>query len=390
MSGEAFATVLTSTSRGAIAVIRVWGPAALMTVDAVFRPRRGRRLAETPPGRPRLGRVGAGEGDEVVAFLVPVEEMDEARPVEVEVHCHGGTAAVALVLAALSEAGARVCESDRWLGRHGQARLTVEAEQDLARAPTLRAAEILLDQAKGSLAREVKQLADLASTDPLAAEPRLSALIDRGEVGLRLVEGWTVALAGRPNVGKSCLLNALAGYERAIVSPAPGTTRDVVTVQTSLDGWAVELADTAGLRPAIDPIECAGIALARRHHEGADLILLVVDRSADLEPGDRELLLDYPDALIVANKCDLPAAWLPASLGSARPLVEVSAQTGQGLDELVQTVARRLVPRAPAAGQAVPFRFWQVRRLEQALALLRGGRTESAARALARLTRSFS
>src|SRR5205814_9029049 len=142
---------------------------------------------------------------------------------------------------------------------------------DLARAPTLRAAEVLVEQQLGALEGEVTRALARLPDDPAGASDVVDALVRRAVVGLRLVSGWTVALAGRPNVGKSRLLNALAGYRRAIVDPSPGTTRDVVTVRTALDGWPVELADTAGLRAPGDPLEAAGIALARARQRDADL-----------------------------------------------------------------------------------------------------------------------
>src|SRR5262249_28294725 len=152
----------------------------------------------------------------------------------------------------------------------------VEAELDLARAPTVRTAEILLAQAQGTLDAELRRLIRLVNDAPPAALAGIERLSRRAELGTRLVAGWSGALAGRPNAGKSRLLTALAGYERAIVDPTPGTTRDVVTVRTAFDGWPAELADTAGLRASDEPIEASGIALARARQASADLVLLVL------------------------------------------------------------------------------------------------------------------
>src|SRR5262249_49537761 len=133
--------------------------------------------------------------------------------------------------------------------------LAQDALIDLASAPTLRSAEILLDQANGALRLEIDRIRremEHSAETPLAA---LDALLRRGEIGVKLTTGWRIAIAGRPNVGKSRLFNALAGFERAIVDPAPGVTRDVVTYRTAFGGWPVELADTAGLRETEDAIE---------------------------------------------------------------------------------------------------------------------------------------
>jgi tRNA modification GTPase len=224
----------------------------------------------------------------------------------------------------------------------------------------LKTAEILLEQVEGALAHAVDRLIAGLSNDRLATLEALDTLISRAEIGLRLVTGWTVALAGRPNVGKSRLLNALAGYDRAIVDPTPGTTRDVLTVRTALDGWPVELADTAGLRNAADPLESAGIALARRQQARADLTVLVLDRSEPLTADDHALIASAPNALRVANKADLPSAWQANDQGVA---ATVSAERGDGLDDLIREIARRLVPQPPPPRAGIPFRPSHRRRL---------------------------
>jgi tRNA modification GTPase len=367
--------VLTPPGRGAVAVVRVWGRDAVAVVASAFRPRSGPGLAQTPVGRLRLGRMGAGLGDEVVAVVL------DGAPPEVEVHCHGGPAPLALVVEALVAAGAEPGTPEAWVGRSGRSPISVAAEIDLAAAPTVRSAEILLEQAQGALEAEILLLRGLARPEPAAALEHLDGLLGRSAVGLRLVCGWRVVLAGRPNVGKSRLLNALAGYERAIVAPTPGTTRDVVTVRTALEGWPVELADTAGLRPTLDPIEATGVALARARQGAADLVLVVLDRSEPRTEADAAVLAAHPGALVVANKADLPAAWEDEPLG----VLPISARTGEGLDLLMAALARRLVPEPPAPGAGVPFRAAQVIHLHRTRRLLAGGRIEAAARALDRL-----
>lgn len=341
--------ILTPTGRGAVAVVRVWGPGALKAADAAFRPAYGKNLAETPPRRPRFGRLGAGLGDEVVAVVL------DGEPGGVEIQCHGGSAAVAMVVDALIERGARAVEPSAFLDASPPSLIEAAAWRDLAGAGTLRTAEILLEQAQGTLDREIDALlAGIAAEDP-ETKSRLDALMERGRVGLRLVEGWRVVIAGRPNVGKSRLLNAMAGYSRAIVSPTPGTTRDAVTIRTAFDGWPVELVDTAGVREADDLVERSGVERALRERARADLTLHVVDRSQPLEDADRTGSTDGP-TLIVASKADLPAAWSPTEAFGPSPIVVVSAETGTGLDELDSAIARTLVPHPPDPGAAVPFR----------------------------------
>jgi tRNA modification GTPase len=342
--------VVTAPGRGAIAIARVWGEGALGVVDSAFRPTRGGGLAGSNAGRLRVGRIGSGLGDEVVAVVVGGD------PPEVEVQCHGGPAPVSMVVDALVAGGATLRGPRAWARHSAGSSIRAEAALALARAPTLRSAEILLDQAEGALDLELRRAWE---SEPAEAVAILDRLVDRARVGVRLVEGWRVVLAGRPNVGKSRLLNALAGYERAIVDPSPGTTRDVVTVAAAFDGWPVELADTAGLREAVDPIEAQGVALARARQREADLVLVVLDRSEPMNDLDRAVMAGHPGSLVVANKSDLPAAWDESSLGA----IPVSAERGDGVEALVEAVAARLVPEAPPPGSGVPFRGLHARRI---------------------------
>lgn len=343
-------SILTSPGRGAVAVVRVWGPGALGIANRAFRPNRGRRLAGSPRGQLRVGRVGVGLGDEVVAVVVG------GKAAEVEIQCHGGSAAVTLVAEALESGGAMLRPPGAWVGREGGSRLRAEAAVALGRASTIKVASILLDQFEGALDEELRRA---LKADRDVALALLDGLIERATVGTRLVEGWRVVLAGRPNVGKSRLLNALAGYDRAIVAPTPGTTRDVVTATVALEGWPVELADTAGLRPTLDPIEAEGVAQARSRHREADLVVVILDRSVPLEGQDLVVLAGHRGGLVVANKSDLPASWDESEQGA----LAVSAERGDGVDGLVRAIADRLVPDPPLAGSGVPFRAVHARRL---------------------------
>ena len=200
-------------------------------------------------------------------------------------------------------------------------------------------AEILLDQAQGALRGELVRLGDSIADEPDRALAELETLIGRARVGLRLLDGWRVVIAGRPNVGKSRLFNALVGFARAIVDPTPGTTRDVVSVNAVFGGWPVDLADTAGLREAFDPVESIGIERSRREQEQADLILLVLDRSLPLQSIDRELIAANSEAILAVNKSDLPPAWHVGDLSlQSRAIVTVSAETGDGLAALIETI----------------------------------------------------
>ena len=173
------------------------------------------------------------------------------------------------------------------------------------------------------------------------------------------------------------------GFSRSIVDPTPGTTRDVVSFTASFAGWPVELADTAGVRRAVDPIEALGVERSLREQEQADLVLLVVDRSQPLQPIDREFVATHPAALLVGNKSDLPTAWRDVDLGPmSGSIVTVSAATGDGLEVLIEAIVKRLVPEAPPIGAAVPFRQEQVESLRQIKASLVAGDREAAIKEL--------
>jgi tRNA modification GTPase len=180
------------------------------------------------------------------------------------------------------------------------------------------------------------------------ASQLLDHLRRHAAVGRHLTTPWRVAVLGAPNVGKSSLVNALAGYQRSIVAPTPGTTRDLVTTLIAVDGWPVELIDTAGLREIAAGLEDQGIERARTVAQSADLCLWVLD--AAMRPAWPEAGLDKTQ--LVINKIDLPAAW---DLDQVRGAVRVSARTSAGVDELCRALAGWLVPEPPAPGAAVPF-----------------------------------
>ncbi|MGQ0636006.1 MAG: GTPase [Planctomycetaceae bacterium] len=189
-------------------------------------------------------------------------------------------------------------------------------------------------------------------TGRTALVARLDELLSWAGFGRHLTQPWRVVVCGRANVGKSSLINALLGYPRSIVYDEPGTTRDVITAETAWQGWPVQLADTAGFRAAEGEIEAAGIARAQKQLAQADGRIVVLDVSRPGDAEDLRLLSDWPDALVVAHKCDLPDLWQ----GSLPPrALRVSSLTGEGVAALGEQVAVRLVPRVPLAETAVPI-----------------------------------
>lgn len=325
--------VLTPAGTGAIATLAIAGPTAWDAVKTRFRPAKG-----TLPETPTVGRFWYGSlSDEVVVAV---------REEWIEVHCHGGRRVVRWMIEQFVQLG---CEEVSWEVLGGaEPQLCKGVASPLTQAPTLRTASILLDQYHGAFNRAIANI--LASPEPL---PLLTQLAQFADLGRHLVAPWKVVVAGAPNVGKSSLINALAGYQRSVVAPVAGTTRDVVTVTVALDGWPIELSDTAGLRESVEPLEAEGIELTKRQILAADTCLWVYDVTDPASVLDIGRYRFVGDGTLVANKIDHPAGW---QLDGRDPYeFPVSALTGQGLPELVTALVHSLVPNPPAPGAAVPF-----------------------------------
>lgn len=376
--------LLTPAGRGAVAtlLLRGTGESLSRVLSPFFRAANHRRLDEQSLQRIVFGHwissfpgtaeepsaitsaESKGEGD---AWALAQEDVVICRrsEAEVEVHCHGGRAAVRRLLQDLERAGCQVLPWQEQLARYAGP-YAAECRDTLALARTVRMAEIVLWQESQGLRRTLRDLVQQTCTIEVSRRKVLHQLAEIQSwqaFGLHLVQPWRVVLCGRPNVGKSSLLNALLGYQRSIVDAVPGTTRDVVTGGTAWEGWPVELADTAGLREGATAVEAAGIELARSELATADSLLLVLDLSEPLSAVDRQLLWDLPHSLVAANKQDRSAAW---SLADVPGAVAVSAQSGEGLDSLVSRILAGIVPRIPTPDSPIPFTARQRRLLEEA------------------------
>ena len=323
-------TVLTPSGAGAIGVVSVCGTGAWDVVRRVAERPGGKLLPKSPaiPGfwfAHVLGEIGEA-GDEVVISRLPHRDGEW-----VEVHGHGGRRATRWLVERLTAAGATEVPPHEFPHRHAVA--DARAWPLLERAPTTRVANIILDQLHKA------QL----------EEDNFAGLTKNRGVGGHLVTPWKVVIAGPPNVGKSSLTNALAGYTRSVVAPIAGTTRDVVRTKLAFGGWPVELADTAGLRDGDEALESLGIARARAALVKADLILWVLDAS-EIHPiyPTNEDQLPMNCVRFIANKCDL-------ANGDCGEAFRVSARTGEGVPELAAAIANWLVPCPPEPGEAVPF-----------------------------------
>jgi tRNA modification GTPase len=369
---ETRVAVLTPPGAGAIATVEVSGPRAWELARQLFRPA-AKPLPESPElHRFWFGALGEGVGDEVILAVT-----GEAT---CEVQCHGGRRVVRWVVEQFVAQGC--VESQPTDGRPW-------AWELLQHAPTLRTASILLDQVHGAFDNAVARVLALLEPcvghsptydDALAA---LAELARYAHVGRHLVEPWKVVVAGAPNVGKSSLVNAIAGYQRAVVCEVAGTTRDAVRVQVAFDGWPVELTDTAGLRAA-DGLEAAGVERANRALVDADLVVWVMDGTTDrpLFPDpETEAITNLPlfKWVLVVNKVDQPPGWNYALAHNASL---VSATTGEGIPTLITRLAYHLARDVPPAGAVVPFTPRLADLVEAAHASLASGRVDEASRLL--------
>jgi tRNA modification GTPase len=398
------ACLLTPTGRGAIATVAVTGDDAAQTVDRLFLPARDHSVERSPIGRVMFGRwrslpvdrsqleAPASESgtfdrkssvpDDSSADQVCGEDVVVCRTSadQVEIHCHGGAAAVDHILRSLEREGCVIGHWQDWLVSQTDP-ITADACEALSRATTERCAAILLDQLAGALSVELNRIANLLPArigDALAA---LDRLLEYAELGAHLCQPWRVAFIGPPNAGKSSLINAIVGYERSVVFDQPGTTRDVVTVRSVLDGWPVELIDTAGLREVDDPLESQGVERARREMKSADLLIVVHDAC---DPQTFSIPGEPARSLHVVNKSDL----VPQLCDGTANAIQTSALTGAGVDRLMQRIASILVPVVPPAGTPIPFLRKYHRAIERARDLLLQGKAENGRETLMELLRS--
>jgi tRNA modification GTPase len=347
------ATRLTAAGRGAVATIVLScnseaGTAALAA--SPFVAVNAQSLSQQTVNRVVFGKWGAAPGEEVVVCRTSDSEW--------EIHCHGGFAATERILGDLRNAGATVIDWDERVQRQ-QGLLVRECGVALSKATTTRAALLLLAQENvwRNWATEFSRIMHLGERHQ-AAEV-IQGILRWSDFGRHLFEPFRVVLTGKPNVGKSSLINALVGFQRSIVFDQPGTTRDVVTAETAWDGWPVLLADTAGIRLNATGLEASGIQLAREQIAQADLVLVVRDASerpeaeADWNPAFMAALPDHEiRTFAISNKIDLNPAGQTESLPTE---FAVSALTGEGLERLISELGRRLVPALPESEAPIPF-----------------------------------
>jgi tRNA modification GTPase len=416
---DTIAAVATPPGEGGIAVVRVSGPEARRIAARVFRPGRGGDPASFPGYSVHYGEfVDAAAGEVADDGLLTIFHAPHSYTGEdvIELACHGGRMTTARVLQLTLAAGARLAEPGEFTQRaflNGRLDLAqAEAVADVIRARTESARRLARRQLEGALSQAVAALKDeligiLAAIEVTidfsdevgeleyesltvriaAARAEVERLLTTAERGRILREGLRVAIVGKPNVGKSSLLNALLRTERAIVTPIAGTTRDLVEETANVGGIPIVLVDTAGIRETADVVERIGVARAENAAADADVVLFVLDSTTGVTEEDRVVAQQLKQTgreilhvLIVLNKCD---AVSPAEAAAAGPfkhdlpfpyegIAHVSALTGQNMDVLEQMLIRVVSGNGGADEASVMVANTRHREaLEAALASLR-------------------
>lgn len=376
---DTIAAAATPPGRGAIAVVRVSGPSAGSMIRRLFRTEGRRRLV---PNRAVLGRlIDPTDGSIIDQAMVTTYRAPRSYTGQdmAEISVHGSPVIIRDLLRLLLHSGARLAEPGEFTLRAflaGKLDLTqAEAVRDVVAARTLHQARVAERQLAGSVSRSLQPIKDeliavicaletevefgedipgehpsLGLAGRLSAVSKQLAVITAGfRYGRLLQDGFSLAITGGANVGKSSLFNRLVGEERAIVTELPGTTRDVLREPIQIEGLPVTVVDTAGLRASDDRIERLGIEKSAEAAADADIIIFVIDASRVWEPADDvRLAAVRPHGVLLAlNKSDLPARTTPSLIQAAHPttpVVLISARTGAGLDELRRQVRLLAVP----------------------------------------------
>ena len=370
---DTIAAVSTAQAAAGIGIVRISGKEALSVADLIYCGKNGKRLADQPANTVHYGwiRENGKVLDEVLAIILRAPHSYTGEDT-VEIDCHGGILAVNRVLEAAIRAGARLAEPGEFTKKaflNGRIDLSqAEAVMDIISAKSEYALQSSLSQLKGSLRNAISAvrealLNELAFIEAALDDPEhysldgygdtllpviedqkkaVRKLLSTAEQGKYIGEGIATVILGKPNAGKSSLLNRLTGKERAIVTDVPGTTRDVLKETISVGGAVLKLADTAGIRQSSDAVEKIGIDLAREEASLADLVLYVADSSVPLDDNDKEILELVRDkkVIVILNKSDLTAVTTAEDIKNIcdYPYIETSAADGSGIEELKEKI----------------------------------------------------
>lgn len=373
---KVIAAIATAQAAGGVGMIRVSGEKSMEICDKIFNAVSGNKLENSKGYRAHFGRVHDSDGDidECVALVFRAPHSYTGENV-VELSCHGGLYVLKRVLRAVLSAGAVPARAGEFTERaflNGKMDLTqAEAVMDLIGAQGKQAADAALTALDGTLSREIEinteklvnvcahlsawvdypdeEIEELENDEMLdtvnQVEKALEKLISTYDSGKVLTQGVKTAIVGRPNVGKSTLMNMLVGSQRSIVTSYAGTTRDIVEDTVTLGGVSLHLSDTAGIRESDDPIEAIGVDMAKERLQKSEFVIAVFDGSEELTKEDRDVLDFCKDKIClgVINKTDLDVKDVRGEIEKyIGTIVEISAQKLNGKDELEEAAAKLL------------------------------------------------
>ena len=370
---DTIAAISTGMTSSGIGIVRISGPDAVEIADKIYDSRNGKKLADMPTHTIHYGYIRDGEEflDEVLVMLMRGPRSFTAEDT-VEINCHGGVYAMNRILELVTRKGARLAEPGEFTKRaflNGRIDLSqAEAVIDVINAKNEYALKSSVSQLKGSVLKAVREIREkiiyhIAYIESALDDPehisldgyseqleeqteqwieKITSLIASAENGKRMKEGIRTVIVGKPNAGKSSLLNVLLGEERAIVTDIAGTTRDVLEEQMSLSGISLNIIDTAGIRETEDVVEKIGVKKAKTYAKDADLVIYVVDSSTQLDENDEEIMELIRDrkAIVLLNKMDLDPVTTEEMIRERldKPVIPISAKEEQGIDRLEQTV----------------------------------------------------
>lgn len=370
MKTDTIAAIATAMSNSGIGIVRISGDEALDVADRIFRPKKGsRKVSDMETHTIHYGYVTDGDEviDEVMLLIMKAPRSYTCEDT-IEIDCHGGVLVMKKILETVLKYGARPAEPGEFTKRaflNGRIDLSqAESVIDVINAQNELALKSSVSQLQGAVLEKIKAiravvLHELAFIESALDDPehvslegypeqlheimsdahsKVKKLLDSSDNGKMLKEGINTAIVGKPNAGKSSLLNILVGEERAIVTEIAGTTRDILQEQIQIGGIGLNVIDTAGIRDTEDIVEKIGVNKSREYIEKADLIIYVVDSSTELDENDQEIIeaIQNKKAIALLNKSDLDAKTDASVLQTqlSKPILSISAKNNTGIHEL--------------------------------------------------------
>ncbi|MGH4121429.1 MAG: tRNA uridine-5-carboxymethylaminomethyl(34) synthesis GTPase MnmE [Clostridium sp.] len=371
---DTIAAIATSIGEGGISIIRVSGDKSIDIVDSIFTGKNNRKLHDFKSYTMRYGHVIDKNGSRLDEVIISYMKGPKSFTAEdtIEINCHGGVVGTNRILQEIIRAGARMAEPGEFTKRaflNGRIDLSqAEAVIDIIRAKTELSMKSALMQSEGSISREIKTIrnkllsvianievtvdypeedieevtAGMVTGEVALVISEIDILLSTADEGKILREGLSTVIVGKPNVGKSSLLNALLKEKRAIVTDVPGTTRDAIEEYISIEGIPVKIVDTAGIRETEDIVEKIGVQTSKEKIDEADLVILILDSSMKLSHEDREIIeyIKEKKYIVLLNKSDLGGKIDKSELQSLKSkyITNISAKTGEGLSQVKEHI----------------------------------------------------